>query len=88
MHMQVPDAGAFGGMQMQQVVASTPLSSPVGAPQSAPPSAIDPEGSLTALLVDPSLHEPLQVTLTLAAHEQAAQVCCSCTISCRHLHCG
>lgn len=66
LHMQVPDAGAFGGMQMQQVVASAPLSSPMGAPQSAPPSAMDPDGSLTALLVDPSLHEPLQVFCTLS----------------------
>ncbi|CAL8464099.1 g3634 [Coccomyxa elongata] len=70
--LPVPDAGAFGGMQMQQVVASTPLSSPMGAPQSAPPSAIDPEGSLTALLVDPSLHEPLQVV--------AQKVCHGCTV--------
>ncbi|BDA49224.1 hypothetical protein COCOBI_13-3340 [Coccomyxa sp. Obi] len=70
--LPVPDAGAFGGMQMQQVVASTPLSSPVGAPQSAPPSAMDPEGSLTALLVDPSLHEPLQVV--------AQKVCHGCTV--------
>ena len=92
-HTQVPDPGAFGGIPMQQVVASTPLSSPVGAPQSAPPSTMDPEGSLTALLVDPSLHEPLQVSLhsppcrrLAAAHEQAAQVCCSCPLPCRHLH--
>lgn len=62
--MQAPEAGTFEGMQMQQAVPSASAgepSAPIGAPQSAHPVVIDAEGSLTALLVDPSLSEPLQV---------------------------
>ncbi len=58
--LQVPDAGGYGDAQMQQAAprnASAAMGTAVSAAQG------EPDASLTALLVDPSLSEPLQVVL-------------------------
>ena len=74
---QVPDAAAYGAAQMQH---AAPLSTAMGAPVSAPQGTAEPDAAaLTALLVDPSLSEPLQVLfLRLPGPLPETVLCASC----------
>ncbi|KAK9918280.1 hypothetical protein WJX75_002808 [Coccomyxa subellipsoidea] len=69
--LPVPDAAAYGAAQMQH---AAPLSTAMGAPVSALQGTAEPDAAaLTALLVDPSLSEPLQVVPQKVCHGCAVE---------------
>ncbi len=58
LYAQGPNAGEYEGMHMAQDLPSMSMASPAE-----PQNVMDADGSLTALLVDPALNQPIQVAL-------------------------